>query len=249
MLAFTESSRTAKPGLRAAAIAASLALALASCSKITPAVTAPDQEVKDDTVTISEVVSDGPGWMVIHSDTAGAPGPVIGYTAVAKGSNKNVVVKIDAYTATPTLYAMLHKDVGKVGSYEFPGPDVPVMLNGAMVSPAFKVTGLDPRVVVKDQQIQNGSVSIAEVLSSGPGWLVIHVDNKGSPGAVIGHAAVPDGLTKDLVVPITAAKATPVLYAMLHKDVGVVGTYEFPGPDVPVIVDEKMVSPGFKATK
>lgn len=225
------------------------ALALAGCSKPTPAVTVSDQADNNDTVTIAKVVSNGPGWIVIHREAAGAPGPVIGYAAVKNGENDNVVVKIDSYSGTPTLYAMLHTDVGKVGTYEFPGPDVPVMVSGAMVSPAFKVTGLDPRVIVADQAIKDGAVTIGEALSNGPGWLVIHADAKGAPGPVIGHVAVPDGLTLDLAVPIDAKKATPVLYAMLHTDAGVVGKYEFPGPDAPVMVDGKMVSPPFKATK
>lgn len=215
----------------------------------TPSVTVSDQAVKDDTVTISQVTSDGPGWIVIHKEQGGGPGPVVGYAAVKSGSNSNVVVKIDSYTATPKLFAMLHTDKGVVGKYEFPGPDVPVMLNGEMVSPAFMVSDLDARVVVKDQKIAMSSVVIEEVLSNGPGWLVIHADSKGEPGPVIGWAAVKDGLTRNLSVKITASKATPTLYAMLHADKGVVGKYEFPGPDMPIIVDDKMVSPPFKAMK
>jgi hypothetical protein len=66
---------------------------------------------------------------------------------------------------------------------------------------------------------------------------------------VIGYAEARDGLTRNLVVKVDAAKATPILYAMLHIDAGKVGTYEFPGADVPVMVDGKMVSPPFKASK
>ncbi len=47
---------------------------------------------------------------------------------------------------------------------------------------------------------------------------------RGQPGAVIGHAAVPDGLSANVSVTIDAAKATPTLYAMLHVDKGAVGT-------------------------
>ena len=38
---------------------------------------------------------------------------------------------------------MLHKDAGKPGVYEFPGPDVPVTVGdvvGEVVAPSFKVT-------------------------------------------------------------------------------------------------------------
>ncbi|HTP57675.1 MAG TPA: hypothetical protein VMM82_02090 [Spirochaetia bacterium] len=228
--------------------AAALAFPLAS-AWAAPSVAAGDQAVKDDTVTISQVVSDGPGWIVIHKEEHGGPGAVVGYAAVKDGANSDVAVKIDSYTATPKLFAMLHTDAGKVGTYEFPGPDIPVMLNGEMVNPSFTVTDLDPRVSVKDQTVMGSSVTIAEVLSNGPGWLVIHADAKGSPGPVIGYAMVKEGLSRDLMVKINSSKATPVLYAMLHTDAGKVGTYEFPGPDIPVMVDGNMVSPPFKASR
>ncbi len=214
-----------------------------------PSVSVSDQADKDDTVTVAQVASDGPGWIVIHKEEGGGPGGVVGYAAVKSGVNKDVVVKIDSYSATPKLFAMLHIDAGKVGTYEFPGPDVPVMLNGEMVSPSFMVSDIDPRVIVKNQKISGSTVVIDEVLSNGPGWLVIHADAKGEPGPVIGYAGVPDGLTRGLKVKIDASKATAILFAMLHIDAGAVGKYEFPGPDVPVMVDEKMVSPGFKASR
>ncbi|HUI72429.1 MAG TPA: hypothetical protein VL354_18060 [Spirochaetia bacterium] len=230
--------------------AAVLVFLLAAASTwAAPSVTVSNQAVKDDTVTISQVVSDGPGWIVIHKEEGGGPGGVVGYAAVKDGVNSNVVVKIDSYTATPKLFAMLHTDKGMVGKYEFPGADIPVMLNGEMVNPAFTVSDLDARVTVKDQKIKMSTVTIGEVLSNGPGWLVIHADSKGEPGPVIGYAAVPDGLTRNLSVKINVSHATKVLYAMLHTDAGVVGKYEFPGPDVPVMVDEKMVSPAFKAAR
>jgi hypothetical protein len=236
---------TPRLAIAAALIAASLTLAPSLWAA--PAVTVADQPVKDDTVTIAQVVSSGAGWIVIHDDANGGPGPVTGYAAVKDGVNTNVVVKIDSYSATPRLYAMLHTDAGVVGTYEFPGADKPVMVDGKMVSPAFTVTDLDARVVVKDQMPRDGAVTIAEVLSNGPGWLVVHIDANGAPGPVIGYAAVPDGLTRNLVVKIDTSKATPVLYAMLHTDAGKIGTYEFPGADKPVMVDGKMVSPPFSS--
>lgn len=102
-----------------------------------------DQPIKDGAVIIAKVSSSGPGWIVIHADKDDGPGPSIGQTAVKDGDNTNVVVKIDGSKATTTLYAMLHKDVGKVGVFEFPGPDVPVTVGdvvGEVVAPAFKVT-------------------------------------------------------------------------------------------------------------
>lgn len=114
---------------------------LAFAQGMTPSVTVSDQPLVDGKVTIEKVVSNGPGWLVVHADNNGAPGPVLGHTAVADGENTNVVVELAAEGRTETLYAMLHTDAGTVGTYEFPGPDTPVSVDGAVVTPAFQVTG------------------------------------------------------------------------------------------------------------
>jgi plastocyanin len=106
-----------------------------------PSVSVADQPIKDDTVTVAKVVSNGPGWIVIHADKNGAPGAVLGHSAVKDGENTDVAVKLAAEGRTETLYAMLHTDAGTVGTYEFPGADGPVSVDGKVVTPAFKVTG------------------------------------------------------------------------------------------------------------
>jgi plastocyanin len=106
-----------------------------------PSVSVADQPIEDDTVTVAKVVSNGPGWIVIHADKNGAPGPVLGYAPVKDGDNTDVAVKLAAEGRTETLYAMLHTDAGKVGTYEFPGADGPVAMDGKVITPAFKVAG------------------------------------------------------------------------------------------------------------
>jgi len=108
---------------------------------ITPAVTVADQAIMHGMVTIAEVVSAGPGWLVVHAQQDGNPGPVLGYSPVNEGENADVTVMIDVAQATETLYAMLHTDAGEVGTYEFPGVDGPVSIGEQMVNPAFAVTG------------------------------------------------------------------------------------------------------------
>jgi predicted lipoprotein with Yx(FWY)xxD motif len=109
-----------------------------------PYVKVADQAIANDSVTIAEVSSKGPGWIVIHADKNGAPGPVLGYAAVKDGENMNVAVKLAAEGRTDTLFAMLHTDAGTVGTYEFPGADGPVSVDGKVVTPAFTVTGAAP---------------------------------------------------------------------------------------------------------
>ncbi len=204
------------------------------------AVTVADQSLGEgDSVTIAEVVSDVPGWIVIHTQADGGPGPIIGFAPVAAGENSQVVVTIDAAAATETLYAMLHIDAGVTGEYEFPGPDAPAMdAAGNVVTPPFQLlaTGVavENSVTVSDQMLgADGTVMIDEVVSNGPGWLVIHIQADGGPGPIIGFAPVKDGLNSAVPVEIDAGMATETLYAMLHIDAGVTGEYEFPGPDAP----------------
>ena len=115
----------------------------AQAGMITPSVVVQDQAVIDSRVVVLKVLSAAPGWIMIHADNGGNPGPALGYSPVRQGENLNVVVAIDSKKATPVLYAMLHVDSGVVGVLEFPGADVPVMNNGAMVSPAFKASAQD----------------------------------------------------------------------------------------------------------
>ncbi|HHB91295.1 MAG TPA: hypothetical protein ENK60_08320, partial [Anaerolineae bacterium] len=77
---------------------------------ITPSVTVEDQEVQDGKVVVAKVVSPGSGWIVIHAQKDGKPGPILGFAAVKEGENENVAVEIDASKATDILYAMLHTD-------------------------------------------------------------------------------------------------------------------------------------------
>jgi hypothetical protein len=134
---------SSKKGLRRFAVVIALAMACAAAlaaQAVLPSVQVQDQAVTDSRVVIQEVVSAGPGWLVIHADNGGKPGPVLGWAAVRQGDNPNVVVAIDTKRATPVLYAMLHVDAGTVGVYEFPGTDVPASAGGMMVSPAFKAS-------------------------------------------------------------------------------------------------------------
>ncbi|MHB0859536.1 MAG: LPXTG cell wall anchor domain-containing protein [Anaerolineae bacterium] len=107
-----------------------------------PSVTVQDQAIEDGTVTVEQVVSDGPGWIVIHRSEDDAVGEDIGFAAVADGENTDVVVEIDIDMATEALFAMLHTDEDPVGTYDFPGGDPPVSADGAVVNVAFQVTGL-----------------------------------------------------------------------------------------------------------
>ncbi len=238
-----------------------------------PSVTVNDQQYDGTSVIVADAYSQGPGWMVIHNQINGTVGDAIGETQLNGGDNTNIVIKIDPSKASPVMYAMLHVDAGTVGVYEFPGPDVPVLLNGDMLSPAFNATLLtqasgtpttdssympmttpsagtsSPLVKVSDQALVGNSVTVDDVVSSGPGWIVIYTtDAYGSPDQPIGHAPVVDGDNQMVSVSVDPAKAQGTLYAQLQEDKGTVGTYEYPGPDAPVMLGAQMISGTFKIT-
>lgn len=199
-----------------------------------------DQFLDMDTVHIANVVTAQDGWLVVHADGGGHPGPVLGYSPVSAGSNSDVVVALEG-DITGVLFPMLHVDTGVAGTYEFgqvEGADSPVAINGVVAT--FPITTDVPAMRVPDQ-IVTDSVVAESVLSEGPGWLVIHADGGGSPGAVIGYAAVSAGTNTDVVVEVDTAAVTPVVYPMLHVDVGTVGEYEFPGDDGPVRVNDAVL--------
>jgi len=111
---------------------------------VVPSVTASNQESDGTNVMVEQVVAAEQGWMVIHSDDAGKPGPVLGQTSVPAGTTDNVVVVLDAaLSGENKLWAMLHVDAGVVGTYEFPGADGPVIINSAITMTPFMATAAD----------------------------------------------------------------------------------------------------------
>jgi hypothetical protein len=97
-------------------------------------------------------------------------------------------------------------------------------------------------VTAADQALNNGSIVVAEVNATQDGWIAVHIDQGGKPGAVIGHAAAPKGKTSNLAVKLEQdVPAGGKVWPMLHIDAGKIGTYEFPGPDAPVVVDGNIV--------
>lgn len=107
--------------------------------KYIPSVSVRDQLVRAGFVVIDQVVSDDPGWMVIHADNGGAPGAVVGFRFIANGLNTNVQVMIDEALATDALFAMLHMDAGELSTYVFPGADLPATRDGSVVMEAFSI--------------------------------------------------------------------------------------------------------------
>ncbi len=99
---------------------------------------------------------------------------------------------------------------------------------------------------VSDQPVDNGTVTVTEVVASQDGWVAVHTF--GPTGQLVlapvaGLTAVKAGTNSNVQVRLNKVyEPGTKLTAMLHIDAGTINTYEFPnGPDVPVTVDGNTV--------
>lgn len=143
---------------------------------------------------------------------------------------------------------------GTPAAMETPGamvetPGATIETPGAMAETPGAAT-LGPAVSIRNQALQDNRLVIGAVRSDGPGWLVIHAATAdGSVGPDIGHAALTSGENPHVVIPMENPGAvTESLFAMVHVDTGVIGVYEFPGPDVPAVADGKVLNFAFSIT-
>lgn len=111
-----------------------------------------NQEISDNLVTVSSITVDNDSWVVIHEDTNGSPGEILGYGLVQQGTTTNLEINIDIQNASTEFYAMLHTDAGTKGVFEFPGTDNPIVDDsGNKVMESFMITGN----IIKDDDSMN----------------------------------------------------------------------------------------------
>ncbi|MGA9099913.1 MAG: hypothetical protein WB392_13385 [Methanotrichaceae archaeon] len=100
-----------------------------------------DQNVEDNHgyAIIDEAFSDGPGWVVVYNENyvpySRAISSPIGYTHVDDGLNRIVKVKLNMALVSDKLYAVLFKDEGQVGTFEYPGSDYPLDIHAETIYP------------------------------------------------------------------------------------------------------------------
>lgn len=224
----------------------------ATPTPLQPALSAIEQVVDDEgQVVISDVFATEPGWIVVYADEGGRPGDVLGHAAVEEGAQQDVTITVDPYGVTPTLHALLHDDGGQPGTFEYPGQDEPVQVNGDPVATSFAVNVrvTIPAISVSDQELsQEGRVIVDSVTSAGSGWLALHADDDGEPGAVLGQTPVSSGDNEDVVVTFDWQQATRDLHAVLYEDAGTPGRFEAGGSDEAVVINGEPIRTTFTVT-
>jgi hypothetical protein len=197
------------------------------------------------TVVAESVLLEGPGFLVIHQEADGSPGPVAGVSdPLPAGLSTNVVVELDPAMVTPRLWPMLHVDDNAVGTYEFgtvQGADAPVRVNDQVVT--FPINAA-PSLTMSDQTLEDGTLTIEQALIDAPGWIAIHSSVDGSPGPVLATYPLIPGANPNAVIAVDPAAAGNQVFPMLHYDTGEAGVYEFgtvEGADGPVRVAGNVV--------
>lgn len=205
-----------------------------------------DQPVIDSQVVIERVISNGPGWLVVHIDDNGQPGLIFGSAPVRDGLNERVVVELTDDFVSSTLHVRLHEDTEPGDAFNFPNADPPVRQDGRLPQAATFRTDLGSYLIVRDQQPEDGRLVAALVVATQDAWVVIHADDEGQPGEILGQSWVPAGINRDVVIEVEPSAAEGRLHAVLHQDLNRPQVFEFPlGNDSPLIVNRQLIAVPF----
>jgi len=142
----TSAPATSAPAAASSGAASSGAASAAAAPAATGTLTAVDQNSDGKSVAVASVDLKGGGkggWIALHSDLNGKPGPVKYFVAVPDGASSNVTIPTPDGIPTGAYWPMLHIDDKVIGTYEFPqvaGADLPAMANGMIVMKKITVT-------------------------------------------------------------------------------------------------------------
>ncbi len=123
------------------------------------------------------------------------------------------------------------------------------VLDAQAMESSLNQKGPPPSIIVANQPIKDGKIVLAQVVSDGQDWVVIHRQNgDGTMGEMVGFAKVNQGVNNNVAVPLDLNHTSTIMYAMLHEDRAKLASPNFPGADVPVMVGGNMVAPTFEIT-
>jgi hypothetical protein len=84
--------------------------------------------------TVYTVMSDRPAWVVFHTEENGAPGAILEYIFVESGTHSFSRTEVQGEMNSEEIFVMLHEDLGRIGLFEFPGPDSAVYVDNTIVN-------------------------------------------------------------------------------------------------------------------
>jgi len=104
------------------------------------------------------------------------------------------------------------------------------------------VDAYSPGIEMRRTWLESRSfLTIYTVRSDRPAWVVFRADEDGLPGAILHYIFVGSGTHTIARVEDAPAISSEQIHVMLHEDLGRGTVFEYPGPDGPVYVDNKIV--------
>jgi len=85
-------------------------------------------------LTVYQVTSEKPAWVVFHADKDGLPGAILHKIYVGSGSNSIAKIEDVREFSSDQIHVMLHYDFGMSSLFEFPGPDGPVYVENEVIN-------------------------------------------------------------------------------------------------------------------
>ena len=110
-------------------------------------ISATDQPGATASVTVDRAVAPEGGWLVVHLNNDGKPGPRIGLVQLQPGENTAVQVplEMDGKELTDELITAVHMDTGQQGEFEFDPEKFEAAMEAAPEGQEPDMTGiLDP---------------------------------------------------------------------------------------------------------
>ena len=228
-----------------------------------PSLMVDDQALTNNSITVSGIMLDESGWVVVHADNGDAPQvpaiisqPV--YLPAGSYADVEVPMKDDAnVAANDQVWVMLHSDTDTEGVYEFDGGemDPPIMVNEDILMKEITITDVTTEDItasftVNDQPVTDNQINVGTITMGQDGWVVVHADNNGAPQVpeIISEPVYLEaGDNEDVSVTFEDSADLSVgntVWVMLHNDTGIKGEYEFDGMnglDMPIVVDDNVL--------
>lgn len=133
-----------------------------------------DQESDGTEIVVASVTLPSPGFIGVHGNDGGAPGPVVGHSdLLPAGTSTDVTVTLDTpLESTDLIFPMAHIDVNENGEYEFMPPDE--VTDGPASTADGEVAVVGAEVTVSGTSAMSSSIEVAstdlgEMLVDGDG--------------------------------------------------------------------------------
>ncbi len=249
-------AQSAPSAVTAFATTGNLAAGSTLAKPLTEGIAIHNQDVTSGLVLIDSVTANQDGWVVLYRSPDFSSGNIVGYAPVYRGTDTNLLVKLDANKVKDqlTLWAQLHADAGIQGVFEWGNMmrlsdgtmdqvfnDYPVTQNNhyirtsfaTIASPAGTSTASQKstnQISVSAQSLNTGVIVLDSVTAAQDGWVVIYRDPSFSASGIVGYAPVYRGTNSGVKVTIDTAKLTdqpPTLWAVLHVDQGIPNVFEW----------------------